>query len=58
MAVHFLRSQRTTACGRKAKATRRDTRIPARVTCKTCRRVMSVWRRTIRELTNILKDAT
>lgn len=49
--IHFLRrNKRTTACGRKAPRTRQDTRKPERVTCKTCKRVIAVWRRACAEM--------
>jgi hypothetical protein len=42
--IHFLQqNKRTTACGRKAKSTKTDTRDPKKVTCRTCLRAMAAW---------------
>jgi hypothetical protein len=49
--VHYLRrGKRQTACGRQAKKTQTDTRQPERVTCRTCKRVIKVWRAACAEL--------
>jgi hypothetical protein len=49
--VHYLRrGKRKTACGREAAKTTRDTRVPSRVTCATCRRVVASWRAACAEL--------
>ena len=39
--IHFTRGGRKVLCGLKAKATRKDTRKKAKVTCKNCLRVLA-----------------
>jgi hypothetical protein len=48
--VHFLKkNKRTTACGRDAKVTQRDTRLIDRVSCRTCLRAIEARRRMCEE---------
>jgi hypothetical protein len=51
MTVHWLlKSKRRTGCGRASNRTARDSRDPARVTCKVCKKAIRAKRRACAEL--------